>query len=324
MPQPNANALHINAPLTNISVAYTINENAFIASKVFPEIPVDHKADSFWSIPKGAWHRDEARPRPDATESVGSGYDVSLDSYVTIVEAIHKDVGDQARSNADSAFNLDSDATKFVTGRLLIRKEVRFLSTVFKTGVWKDVTGVAAAPTTDQFVQWSDLDDSDPRKDVKAWKRSILLTTGYVPNTLVLGYDVMDVLADHPQFIDRLKYTSADSVDTAMLARIFDVERVFVSSAVINTAKEGNADSFGLLLGKVAWLGYVAPEPGILTPSAGYSFAWRGVSGGLGETVGISKFRMEHLKADRVEGEIAVAPKVVGADLGVFASSVVA
>lgn len=325
MPQPNGNALHISAPLTNVSVAYTINANAFIASKVFPEIPVDHQADLFWTIPKGAWLRDEARPRPGGTESVGSGYDVAQDSYAAIVEAIHKDVDDQTRANADAPFNLDSDATRFVTDRLLIRKEVAFLSTVFKTGVWgTDATGVAAAPTGDQFIQWSDLDDSNPRADVKKWRRKILSTTGYRPNTLVLGYDVMDVLADHPQFIDRSKYTSDASVDEALLARIFQVDRVFVSEAVINTGKEGAADNFGFLLGKVAWLGYVAPSPSLLTPTAGYSFAWKGVSGGLGETVGISKFRMEHLKADRVEGEIAVAPKIVAADLGVFATAVVA
>lgn len=325
MPQPTGNQLHINAPLTNVSVAYALNRDNFIADKVFPEIPVDHKTDLYWTIPKGAWFRDEARPRPGGTESVGSGYDVSSETYNAIVEAIHKDIDDQTRANADAPFNLDSDATKFVTDRLLIRKEVNFLTKVFKTGVWAiDAQGVAAAPTGNQFIQWSDYDDSDPRADVKKWRRHILSTTGYEPNTLVLGYDVMDALADHPAFIDRLKYTDPNSVTVEMLARIFEVERVLVSKAVINSGKEGQADSFDFMLGKVAWLGYVAPAPGLLVPSAGYSFGWKGVSGGLGQTVGISKFRMEHLKADRVEGEIAIDPKVVSADLGIFAHAVVA
>lgn len=291
MPQPTGSALHINAPLTNVSVAYTINEQAYIADKVFPEIPVDHKSDSYWTIPKGAWFRDEARPRPGGTESVGSGYDVGTDTFNTIVEAIHKDV--------------DRNLTSLRRSR---RPVTNF---------------VASAPTGNQFIQWSDLDDSNPRADVKRWRRQILSTTGYKPNTLVLGYDVMDVLADHPQFIDRIKYTDPESVDVATLARIFGVERVFVSEAVVNSGKEGNADNFGFMLGKVVWLGYVAPAPGLLVPSAGYNFAWKGVSGGLGQTVGIKKFRMEHLASDRVEGEIAVDSKVVAADLAIFASNVV-
>jgi hypothetical protein len=325
MPQPNVNALHINKPLTNVSVAYRLNRESLIADKVFPEIPVDNKTDIFWSIPKGAWFRDEARPRPDGTESVGSGYDVSEDTYNAIVEAIHKDVGDQARANADSVWNLDRDASEFVTDRLLIRKEVKFLTKVFKTGIWaSDKTGVAATPGANEFIQWSDYDTSNPVKDVKAWKRDILATTGLEPNTLVLGYDVLDVLTEHPMFIDRVKYTSAESINLDILARYFEVDRILVSKTVINSAKEGQPDNFGFTLGKVAWLGYVAPTPGLLTPTAGYSFSWKGVSGGMGQTVGISKFRMDHLKADRIEGEIAIDPKVVASDLAVYATSVVA
>ena len=324
MPQPTVNALHINAPLTNVSVAYRLNRAALIADKIFPEVPVDHKTDAYWTVPRGAWFRDEARPRPGGTESVGSGYDVAQETYNTIVEAIHKDVDDQTRANADSVWNLDSDATEFVTDRLLIRKEIKVLSSVFKTGIWKsDKTGVAATPSANQFIQWSDYDDSNPTKDVKAWRREILSTTGYLPNVLVLGWDVLDVLSEHPQFIDRVKYTSAESITMDVIARYFEVDRIEVSSAVINTGKEGAADNFGFVLGKVAWLGYVAPSPSLLAPTAGYSFSWKGVSGGLGQTVGISKFRMDQLKADRIEGEIAIDPKIVAPELGIFATSVV-
>ncbi|AYD87353.1 major capsid protein [Microbacterium phage ValentiniPuff] len=325
MPQPTENSLHINAPLTNVSVAYTLDRAGLIADKVFPEIPVDHKTDIFWTVPRGAWFRDEAKPRAGGTESVGSGYDTDQDTYHTIVEAIHKDVDDQTRANADAPFNLDADATRFVTDRLLIRKEVKFLKSVFKTGVWgSDFQGVASAPNASQFIQWSDYDDSNPVKDIKRWKRQILATTGLVANTLVLGYDVLDALSEHPAFIDRVKYTSAESINLDIIARYFEVDRILVSQTVLNSGKEGRPDVFDFQLGKVAWLGYVAPTPGLLTPTAGYSFSWRGVSGGLGQTVGISKFRMDHLKADRVEGEIAVDPKIIAPELGIYAYDVVA
>jgi hypothetical protein len=67
----------------------------------------------------------------------------------------------------------------------------------------------------------------------------------------------------------------------------------------------------------------VNPSPGLLEPSAGYTFAWQGVSGSLGLNMGISKFYMDKEKADRVEGEIAFDHKVVATDLGYMFVSVV-
>jgi hypothetical protein len=325
MPQPNVNALHISAPLTNISVAYRQDASQFIATKVFPAVPVDHKTDLYWKIDKGDWFRDEARVRADATESVGSGYNLSTDTYNAVVRAIHKDIGNQARQNADAPFNLDQSATEFVTDRLLLQREAQFNRDFLTTGVWgTDIAGVAATPSASQFIQWSDYDNSDPIKTIKTWKRAVVASTGMLPNTLVLGFDVWDALQEHPAFIDKIKYTSSDVITEAVVAKYFGLQNIYVSQAVINSGKEGQSDSFDFITGKVALLAYVAPNPGLLTPTAGYTFEWKGVSGGLGSTIAVSKFPMLQLKADRVEGETAYDNKIVAADLGVFMSSVVA
>lgn len=325
MPQPGVDELHISAPLTNISVAYRQDTTKFIATQVFPEIAVDHKTDLYWKVNKGDWFRDEARPRADATESVGSGYDLSTDTYNCVVRAIHKDIGNQARQNADNSFNLDSSATEFVTDRLLLNREIAFQNDYLTTGIWgTDIAGAAFGATSGtEFVQWDDYDNSDPILVVKKWKRAVAMDTGFIPNTLVLGYNVWDSLTEHPALIDKIKYTSSDVISEQIVAKYFGVDNIFVSSAIVNSGKEGNADSFSFLQGNTALLAYVAPTPGLLVPSAGYTFSWTGVSGGIGETVAISKFPMMELKADRIEGEIAFDNKIVGADLGVFMSSVV-
>ena len=63
MPQPNVNNVHIDAILTNISVAYLQNTANFIADKVFPVIPVDKKSDLYFKYTKEDWFRDEAQRR---------------------------------------------------------------------------------------------------------------------------------------------------------------------------------------------------------------------------------------------------------------------
>ena len=49
MAQPNVNNVHIDAILTNISVAYMQKSENFIADKVFPVVTVDKKSDKYFS-----------------------------------------------------------------------------------------------------------------------------------------------------------------------------------------------------------------------------------------------------------------------------------
>ena len=52
MPQPTLNDSHVDAILTNISVAYMQKQENFIAEKVFPNIPVDKKSDKYFVYTK--------------------------------------------------------------------------------------------------------------------------------------------------------------------------------------------------------------------------------------------------------------------------------
>ena len=325
MPQPTSSQVHVDAILTNISVAYLQRAENFIADKVFPVVPVDKQSDKYFVYSKNDWLRDEARVRTDGTESVGSGYNITTDTYYADVYAIHKDIGDQTRANADAPINVDREAAEFVTHRLLTRREIQFVNDFMTTSKWgTDVTGVAASPTTGQTIQWSDYTNSDPIEDIEEGKAKILSTTGFEANTLVLGYDVFRQLKNHPDLVDRIKYTSSQTITEDMLARMFDIERVLVSKSVKATNAEGASAAYSFTTGKTALLAHVAPSPGILTPSAGYTFSWTGVSQGMGLTIGTSSFRLESLRATRVEAELAFDNKVVATDLGYFWNTIVA
>jgi hypothetical protein len=325
MPQPTQSQVHVDAILTNISVAYMQRAENFIADKVFPVVPVDKQSDKYFKYTKNDWLRDEAQVRADGTESVGSGYNITTDTYYADVYAIHKDVGDQTRANADAPINVDREAAEFVTHRLLTRREIQFNNDFMQTGVWaSDVAGVAASPTTGQTVQWSNYTTSDPIEDIERGKAGILSVTGLEANTLVLGYDVFRSLKNHPDLVDRIKYTSSQTITEDMLARMFDIDRVMVSKSIKATNKEGATEAYSFTTGKSALLAHVAPNPGVLTPSAGYTFSWTGVSQGMGLTIGTSSFRLESLRATRVEAELAFDNKVVSPDLGYFWNTIVA
>lgn len=315
MPQPTSSQVHVDAILTNISVAYLQQQSNFVASRVFPVVPVEKQSDKFFKYTKNDWFRDEAQRRGDATESAGGGYNLTTDSYRADVYAFHKDVGDQTRANADAPINVDREAAEFVTSRLLLKMETEFVNSYFTSGVW-------ATDNTPSNL-WSNYSTSDPLEDVEVAKRAILSTTGFEPNTLVLGYDVFTKLKNHPDLVDRIKYTSSNVITSDMMARMFEVDRVLVAKAVKATNNEGGTGAYDFTHGKHALLCYSAPSPGLLQPSAGYVMSWTGVSGGIGTTIGTSRIRMESLRADRVESEIAFDMKVVASDLGYFFNAVV-
>jgi hypothetical protein len=315
MPQPTPGDVHVNAPLTNISVAYIQKASAFVADKVFPVVSVAKQSDLYYLYNKEDFLRDEAKPRAPGTESAGGGFQLSTAAYAALVEAFHKDVDDQLRANADSVLQLDQAATEFVTQKMLIRRERRWSSTFMGTGVW----GTDATPSP----LWS-AGSSDPFKDVETGSLKILSETGMKPNTLVFGAQVISALKSNAAIRDQFKYTSAESIDEAMLARYFGVDNVYIMNSVFTSSVEGNAtQTTGLISPKSALLCYSAPAPSIMTPTAGYTFAWTGLVGSIGG-IRIKRFRMEHLESDRIEAQMAYSFNKVAASLGYFLNGAVA
>lgn len=324
MPQPTASDVHVNGPLTNISVAWMQGQDEYMADKVFPNIPVQKQSDQYFIYDREYWLRTEAEKRAPGTESVGGGYKVSTDNYYADVYAIHKDVDDQIRANTDTPLDADRDATNWVSQQLLLKRDIDWATAFFKTGVWgSDWAGAASGPTGNQVLKW-DVSGSDPVLNITTRALAMKKATGYKPNTLVLGAEVEVVLNNHALILDRIKYTERGIVTRALLASLFGVDRVLVASAINNTANEGATESNDWIFnGKSALLCYSAPSPGLQQPSAGYTFSWNGLFGAQGYGTRIKRFRMEHLASDRIEGEMAYTTKVVAPELGTFYSALV-
>lgn len=319
--KPTSSKVHVNRPLTNISIAFIQQANMFAAGQVFPMVPVESKSDLYFIFDKADMHRNDMRPRAPGTESAGSGFGISTDNYSCAVYSLHKDIDDQIRSNADDPLDLDRAATEFLVGQSLIQREATFAQKFMAQSVWSlDYEGVAASPTGSQVLKWSD-DASDPVADVKKATTAIHKLTGFRPNTLTMAQDVRDALDTNPSIIDRLKYgqtaPGAVVVTDSDLARVFGVARIIVSGAIINNANEGAVANNDFVIKGGVLLTYSAPSPSLMAPSAGYVFTWRGLLGN-NEGARVKRFRMEHLNSDRVELDLAYDQKKVSADLGAY------
>ena len=315
--QPGVSDVHQNCALTDISVAYLQDKNNFVSDKVFPMVSVDKRSVVYFKLTKGNFRRNQAGVRAPGTESVGGGFDVTKDStYNAQVYAYHMDVPFQVSCNAD--FDIEAAAAEYVTEVLQIQREVNWASEMFTTGIWgTDKTG-----TTD-FVKWDD-GASDPEADIDAGKSKILTATGRMPNTLVVDYNTHLALKRHPIIQDRFHFTTSESITENLIAKFFEIDRYLVAKGSYNTAEEGATDVDAMIMGKNALLAYVAPRPGLLTPSAGYTFVWSCLSPNNNLGVAVKRIEAPLLSSVRIEGEFAYDHQVVGSDLGYFFSSTVA
>ena len=186
------------------------------------------------------------------------------------------------------------DATRFLSQQMLIRQEVQWAADAFTTGIW----GTDATPSP----LW-DAASSTPIADVELAKNTVLTNTGYVPNTIIMSYKAFSALVDNADIVDRIKYTSQDSVTEELLARVFGVDRVLVMASVYNSAQEGATASYSQVGDKDVLVCYTPSAPGLMVPSAGYTMNWSGVSAGLGTASAVSRYRMDTLRADRIEIE---------------------
>lgn len=317
--QPGRGDVHVDRPLTQISLAFLQSPDGFVADRVFPRVPVSKQSDSYFRYDRDMFNRNQMEKRAPGAESAGATYSIDTDTYNADVWALHHDIADQIRANADSPLQLDRETTEFLTIQSLIRREKSWADDNFVASVWTgDLTGVSGAPTAPNFQQWNE-DASTPIEDVRRGARNIQFRTGFRPNKFVCNRDVFDALLDHPDIVGRLdrgQTQGAAMVLKQNLAALFEVEEVLVMDAIEATSAEGATVAHALIGAKQALLVYSAPSPGLMTPSGGYTFTWTGLLGGgvLGSR--IKRMRMEHLESDRLEIQQAFDQKLVAADLG--------
>jgi hypothetical protein len=61
--------------------------------------------------------------------------------------------------------------------------------------------------------------------DVLTWKRAVANQIGVRPNSMVVGSAVFDRLLTMESILDRIQFTTADSIDVDVIARYFGLER---------------------------------------------------------------------------------------------------
>ena len=304
MAGPTLAQVHIERAMTNISIAYR-NTN-YIADQVFPAVSVQKQSDKYFTYEKSDWLRNEAGLRAPGTRGPVIEYSLSSEVYACRPIAAAKIVPDEMVDNSDQPLNLRKEAVEFATDKVLLFAEYEVANKVLGAGTWSG----SSTPSPN----WSD-DASDPCQTVDDARESVVSKIGREPNVMVIGREVWTDLKNHPDLLDKIKYTGTGRVTPQKLAELFEVEKLLIGNAIYDSAEEGATASLAYIWGKSAWLGYVPPNPGLMTPAAGYIMTWKNRT--------VERHRMPLEKADFYRVEWHYDDKVTCADAGYELKSVV-
>lgn len=264
---------HIDTALSNISIGYFDTELKPIAEAIAPIVDVGKQSDAYYRWTKGDFFRIPDTKRSPKTNPKRVEFTVTTQNYNALNYALGAEIPFEQLGNADEALELETSFTKGIVQLLGIDWENRVASLVTcgtNAGSYVQLSA-SAVP-----YRWSDKANSDPVSDVRTAQNFILQNTGQKPNCMIVGYNVHQALVDHPDFIDRIKYTTqALRVNVeAAIAGIFGVEKYVVGDKVKNTGTEGLSNNFGFVWGNNVVLAHVAKAPGRGVPSFMYSFRW--------------------------------------------------
>jgi hypothetical protein len=303
MAQPTPRQVHIDAAMTRISVAYR-NSN-YIAEQIFPVVPVQHQSDAYFVFDKASWFRNEAGVRAPGTRGPQVEYSVSSSTYACVPVAATKIVPDEVVDNADNPLAPRREATEFATDKVLLYLEEDVATNYVFGNNW---TACGSNGTSSGSLYWSN-DLSDPVGQINTAKEHIVGAIGREPNVMVMGRQVYTSIINHPDLLDKVKYTSVGLITMDLLPRLFQIPKVLVGNAIYTTSLEGAATtSYSFIWGKTVWLGYVPPSPGLMVPAAGYIFAWKNRV--------VERFRREEEKTDSIRCEMNYGVELTSPDAG--------
>lgn len=287
MPLPSQ--LHRDKALENVSIAYMPNE--FIADRLVPKVPVMHESDVYYVFDNDIMALPETL-RADGSESREASYNLSTSSYRLEEHAINDKVTDRMRNNADKAIKPDVDVTEVLTKKILIRREVECAAIAFDTAQFSNNASLAAADA------WSsNTTTTNPIVDIDSATSKIIASSGYTPNKLVIDDPTFRAAKNHVSIVDRIKYTTVDSITEQMLAKLFNVGEALVGRGIQDTSDEGLASSLANIWSNCAFLAYMEPSPGLRKASAMYQFQGMGT----GSPFVVMKWRNDARRADIIE-----------------------
>lgn len=259
----------VDVVLSNYARGYTNGE--YIASRVAPTVDVPARNMRLIKFGKEGFRKLNTRRAPGApilTVQYGYASDPIALAQDALQGLVPIEISEEARV---PGINLGQYAVQMVLDQLDLGYEIETAQLVRNAASYAAGSKMALAGAS----KWSDA-ASDPKADIDAGRETVRSMIGRYPNKLTLGAKVFTALSNHPKIKEQFKYTSADSITEAMLARYFSVDEVIVGKAVYLPDGVAEAAPAVDVWGNDAILSYAPKTGNWMVPSFAYGYRLTG------------------------------------------------
>jgi hypothetical protein len=323
---PTAAALHIDRALTDFAIAYGPElSTSFVADRACTVKDVDKESDYYYVWNKGDFFRSEAAKRADGDKSEGGGQRVSSTTYFADVYALHTLLTDRQRAAARNEIDVEAAKVRYLMHQMKLIRDKQFASELFATSVWSGFTdqkGVASGASTNEYDQWDDYTNSDPIANITTQISNLEVTAGMpgVELVAVTNTKVFRTLQNHPDFLDRIKYTAGverpASVTATAMAEVLGIDEIIIAKSVENTAAEGATATMAKVFDDYFLLLYRATTASDDMPTAATLFSHSEFDDVTPDGAAIFSWYEEARRATIMEAQTAFDIKVTAADMG--------
>ena len=349
MPQPEGKALTISTYLTGLAVAMIPGFQGFIGDRIFRPFPMNARRGKYW-----IWKDHDSFNRPEGKELANAepppigGFGLPTEAEVKARKwGLATNWTDEDLADADvgpmGAAGYERRKVRYVTYQAMLRRELDMAGLIRNTAWSTVLSGTADGATsgsnagaagnvTGTFRQWND-DAAEPIKLLRKIATDMEFRVGVRPNFMVIPQDALDVLFEHPTFLDRVmggaNTDRPATVNLALLQNMLQIDEIIVTGKVYNTAKEGEAAVNARIWGRDIFIGYKPPEGEVdpENPAAGYIFNWIGTDNARPspfqiaanpQGIFINRFTTQRPAAYWAESYLFSSPRIVSTFHGVL------
>lgn len=235
------------------------NVDYLISEAVAPTVFVDKKSGKYYK-----YDSSNTRIEDDVLSSRGganeTSHDYSTGNFDIVNYGLKEWIDGDIYDDADPILKEEARASALlnIKDKLLLGRESRLATLLFTAANFSGKTAALAGTN-----RWDDP-NSDPLSNFVTAGTNVLQNSGYMVNSLVLGFEAMQGLQYNPAVLDLLGDNSAKAVTKAMLSKLLMANgmnipenNIYVGAATQNTAVQGQTASHSFIWGKSALFCYI-------------------------------------------------------------------
>lgn len=231
------NSVTFNRLITDKAEGLMEDTRDFVAMRAFGVATVAKRMGEYPKFKIEDLYRNSLKKRAVGAQYAETATDVEMVSFVCADYGVEEPIAYETMEEMGEGYKQE------IADKLMIDAYRNYEEVVckyaFDTNNWNYVTGVASlTPSAGQFSKFTQ-DDANVSKTIRDLKTKVKLACGRMPNAALITNDVMDALLENPFIRDLIAVTRDQIIDESFLAKVFDLEHIYVTEAIVNEANLG-------------------------------------------------------------------------------------